>query len=315
MSPVLVWLTVPHLVLAGRQPARRIRRPGAGAASDRYDPAASRRVGAHPRGGATQGRRDLNPQPPVLETGALPIELLPFRSPRRHAPHPRSEPWAGDSMAVVNHRREVYARERHRVEPGAGAVRSGRPHLGTGSTATGAPVGGWCRERADDVHHPLQELRGHRPATGVPADRRDRRVRDAGRRRQGQGAQGRGPSGHRLRRRRARLPDARVHRRGRGRGVPGGHEPPLHPGRRPARAQEGDRGQDRRATAATRSRPTRCWSPTAASRRSTRPSPPCWTRATRCCCPRRTGRRTRRRSSSPAASRWTSSPVPTRGTS
>src|SRR6476660_1338667 len=25
-----------------------------------------------------QGRRDSNPQPPVLETGALPIELLPF---------------------------------------------------------------------------------------------------------------------------------------------------------------------------------------------------------------------------------------------
>jgi len=26
---------------------------------------------------SAQGRRDLNPQPPVLETGALPIELLP----------------------------------------------------------------------------------------------------------------------------------------------------------------------------------------------------------------------------------------------
>ena len=32
-----------------------------------------------------QGRRDLNPQPPVLETGALPIEPLPFEpnNPRR----------------------------------------------------------------------------------------------------------------------------------------------------------------------------------------------------------------------------------------
>ncbi len=28
--------------------------------------------------GASQGRRDLNPQPPVLETGALPVELRPF---------------------------------------------------------------------------------------------------------------------------------------------------------------------------------------------------------------------------------------------
>src|SRR3954447_9906051 len=25
-----------------------------------------------------QGRRDSNPQPPVLETGALPVELLPY---------------------------------------------------------------------------------------------------------------------------------------------------------------------------------------------------------------------------------------------
>src|ERR1019366_5647032 len=30
-----------------------------------------------------QGRRDSNPQPPVLETGALPIEPLPFASARR----------------------------------------------------------------------------------------------------------------------------------------------------------------------------------------------------------------------------------------
>ena len=28
-------------------------------------------------GNVAQGRRDSNPQPPVLETGALPIELLP----------------------------------------------------------------------------------------------------------------------------------------------------------------------------------------------------------------------------------------------
>ena len=41
------------------------------------------------------------------------------------------------------------------------------------------------------------------------------------------------------------------------------------------------------------SRP-RCWSPTAASRRSTRPSRRSSTRATRCCCRRRTGRPTRR---------------------
>ena len=49
--------------------------------------------------------------------------------------------------------------------------------------------------------------------------------------------------------------------------------------------QAGDRGQDARATPATRSTPARCWSPTAASRPSTRRSPPCSTRATRCSLP------------------------------
>ena len=47
----------------------------------------------------------------------------------------------------------------------------------------------------------------------------------------------------------------------------------------------------------------RSWSPTAASRPSTRRSPRCSTRATRCSCRRRTGRPTRSRSGWPAASR------------
>src|SRR5712691_10279800 len=33
---------------------------------------------AGPVGQRWQGRRDSNPQPPVLETGTLPIELLPY---------------------------------------------------------------------------------------------------------------------------------------------------------------------------------------------------------------------------------------------
>ena len=33
-------------------------------------------------GPAGQGRRDSNPQPPVLETGALPVELRPFTVPK-----------------------------------------------------------------------------------------------------------------------------------------------------------------------------------------------------------------------------------------
>ena len=34
-------------------------------------------------GPVLQGRRDSNPQPPVLETGALPIEPLPFEPKRK----------------------------------------------------------------------------------------------------------------------------------------------------------------------------------------------------------------------------------------
>ena len=91
---------------------------------------------------------------------------------------------------------------------------------------------------------------------GLPPDRRHRRVGHAGRRRQGQGAQGRGPAGDRLRRRRAGLPDPGLHRRRRGRGLPRPGEPPLHPGRRPARAQGGRSPPRRCATPATRSAPS-----------------------------------------------------------
>src|SRR5487761_2009462 len=38
-----------------------------------------------------QGRRDSNPQPPVLETGALPIEPLPFAHSHRHGVDGRRE--------------------------------------------------------------------------------------------------------------------------------------------------------------------------------------------------------------------------------
>ena len=45
-----------------------------------------------------QGRRDSNPQPPVLETGALPIELLPSgrgRAGAQDSPRPTRVPGAG----------------------------------------------------------------------------------------------------------------------------------------------------------------------------------------------------------------------------
>ena len=63
---------------------------------------------------------------------------------------------------------------------------------------------------------------------GLRTDRRHRRVRHAGRRRQGQGPQGGRRTGHRLRRRRARLPDPGPHRRGRRRGLPRPGDAPLH---------------------------------------------------------------------------------------
>ena len=94
------------------------------------------------------------------------------------------------------------------------------------------------------------------PDTGARvSDRvaRHRRVRHAGRRRQGQGAEGGRRARHRLRRRRARLPHARPHRRGRRRGLPRPEEPPVQP--RPAACPSSRRRSPprRRATRATTS--------------------------------------------------------------
>ena len=92
------------------------------------------------------------------------------------------------------------------------------------------------------------------PRPRLRPHRRHRRVGHAGGRRQGQGAQGGRPAGDRLRRRRARLPHARLHRRGRRRRLrnPANHRYTPAAGlpelRRPSRSR-------RRATPATRSRP------------------------------------------------------------
>ena len=140
--------------------------------------------------------------------------------------------------------------------------------------------------------------------SGAPSrlapDRGHRRVRHPGRRRQGQGAAGRGRAGHRLRCRRARLPDARAHRRGRGRGVPRSEEPPVHAGRR-LPSCGGDRREDVRDSGYDVRAPPRSSSPTAASTRCTTRSRRCSTPVTRCCCPRRTGPPTPSRSRWPAA--------------
>src|SRR5882757_8229141 len=57
-----------------------------------------------------QGRRDSNPQPPVLETGALPIELLPSGTGL----------WAG-SAGVLRTRRPEAPRIAARPSPTSGA--------------------------------------------------------------------------------------------------------------------------------------------------------------------------------------------------
>ena len=92
--------------------------------------------------------------------------------------------------------------------------------------------------------HPSPPTGRSRIPARISARVAHRGVGDAGGRRQGQGAQGGRPAGHRLRSRRAGLPDARLHRGRRGRGLRGTGEPPVHPGRRPARVEGRHRGQD-----------------------------------------------------------------------
>ena len=153
------------------------------------------------------------------------------------------------------------------------------------------------------------EFRWPPPHRRLPAPRRHRRVGHACGRRQGQGAQGGRRAGHRVRGRRAGLRYPCPHRRGRGRGLPRPLEPQVLAGRRPPAAARGDRRQDVARLAATRCRPLRCSSPTAASTPSTTPSWHCSTLATRCCCRRPTGRPIPSPSRSPGAFLWWSTPT------
>ncbi len=112
-----------------------------------------------------QGRRDLNPQPPVLETGALPVELRPFilqkarPSSRWLGLAPRSVP--GLPMGIPGQRGNGWGRSRTvdtgvfsavlyrlsypahdrnaKKEPISAASRAGdnKPHAATAKAATG----------------------------------------------------------------------------------------------------------------------------------------------------------------------------------
>ena len=68
--------------------------------------------------GGEQGRRDSNPQPSVLETGALPVELLP--SVDRHAAN--GQPIAGAVRQVITGGRRIPRRGPVNPGPGPRAV-------------------------------------------------------------------------------------------------------------------------------------------------------------------------------------------------
>ena len=98
-SPVRVWVTSSGPVGRRRRARSGCSRAGA--------PDGRGRTGAVGVLRLPQGRRDSNPQPPVLETGALPIAPLPFGVWAASHEPPRA-PRACRSMAAVNHRLRVY---------------------------------------------------------------------------------------------------------------------------------------------------------------------------------------------------------------
>ena len=103
----------------------------------------------------------------------------------------------------------------------------------SGCSTTGNLVGSGGRcGRLADCETDLRTTRCNRPV-GHPGGRR-----------QGQGPAGRGGERHRVRRRRARLPDPAAHRRCRDRRLFRGAQPPVHASWWPSRAERGDRGQD-----------------------------------------------------------------------
>ena len=134
------------------------------------------RIGA---GIGEQGRRDSNPRPPVLETGALPIELLPYGDDRASlaadlcAPDQRdgSAGDGGASTAAAGRRRARRRRRRAgRGQAADGAV--GRPP-GPASVAPPVPTAARTAVRACGRGRPL--------APGAPAGVRRPAVADRGR--------------------------------------------------------------------------------------------------------------------------------------
>ena len=128
-----------------------------------------------------QGTRDLNPQPSVLETDALPVELVPFAasridcSVRAGRPEHVGEPPKGESTGNTEAQSNRTARPRV-----PGSRTSARPAAANDGAMTATPA---------------QPTRARREPPRLATHRRHRRVRHAQGRREGQGAQGRGPAG------------------------------------------------------------------------------------------------------------------------
>ena len=170
--------------------------------------------------------------------GRRPLQLA--RDPRRARGH-RVRRLAGHGMHA----------ERSCARGPASRRRAAAPSAEHHGTARVAGAGG-CRSAGPPRATPGSP--GDRTSTAssrvterAPLSRklvRHRRVGDPQGRREGEGPAGRRPTGHLLRRGRARLRDAAVHRGCRGRGAARPRELPLHARRRAARAARGDRRED-----------------------------------------------------------------------
>ena len=112
-----------------------------------------------------QGRRDSNPQPPVLETGALPVELLPSgvgRCRLRYSGHRSAAPSAIGGQRV----------ERRRLQPPGSAVDDGAGGAGRGGGGDAADVG-----EAAAGEHATGRRGAPRPPRGRRGSRRAARAR------------------------------------------------------------------------------------------------------------------------------------------
>ena len=112
---------------------------------------------------ATQGRRDSNPQPPVLETGALPIEPLPYGDPggvgSARCDRRPAVPWHAEGW---------WSHRRASIRDPPGPARTRRPPPG-GPREPLTRYGSEPRDRRDRRPHPPRPALRRR-ARGLPGE-------------------------------------------------------------------------------------------------------------------------------------------------